>query len=190
MVFSEEPWGVFALCSEAVTAAHLEATLTQPGQVRKATNLWVSSNCHVWWKRWTNVFQDFYQMYPMRVDVCVLPLPESVPNSHNLQRCLGPGFQKLGGSMSFLIAEWTNSYSNNCFLSLSLQNMWLHIQRTIVGTGDLFSVCCWSQHREDQSFLWMWIGRNSTKRDTQEKPLENWHWALNVYFLAFGKNHI
>lgn len=36
---SKEPWGVFALCSEAVTAAHPEATLTQPGRVRKATDL-------------------------------------------------------------------------------------------------------------------------------------------------------
>lgn len=55
-------------------------------------------------------------MYPMRLDVGVLPLPEL--NSHNLQRCLGSRFQKLGGSMGFLIVEWTNSYSNNCFLSL------------------------------------------------------------------------
>lgn len=78
-------------------------------------------------------------MYPMRLDVCVLPLLESVLNSHNLQRCLGPRFQKLGGSMGFLIVEWTLIQITVLFLSGS-QNMWLHIQR--MGTEDLFCVYC------------------------------------------------
>lgn len=55
------------------------------------------------------------------------------------------------------------------------QNMWLHRQRMVVGTGVLLTIT------EDQSLLWMWIGRNSTKRDTQEKPLENWHWAQCLF---------
>lgn len=52
----------------------------------------------------------------------------------NLQKCLGPRFQRLGGSMSFLIVEKTLTQ----ITALSLQNMWLHIQRMVVGTGDLF----------------------------------------------------
>lgn len=125
-------------------------------------SLRVSSNCHVWLKRWTNTFQDFYQMYPMRLDVHVLPLPESVLNS-TCRNVWDLDFKNW-------VVPWVFSLLNGLTLTqitvLSVQNMWLHIQRMVVETGDLFWVCCWSQHREDQNLLWMWIGRNSTKRDT------------------------
>lgn len=106
---------VFRSCDCSTSRSHLN-----PARSGKKSHksLRVNSNCHVWWKRWTSMFQDFYQMYPMRLDdLCVLPLPESVLNSHNLQKCSGPRFQTLGVSMIFLIVEWTNSYLNNCFVS-------------------------------------------------------------------------
>lgn len=133
---------VFRSCDCSTSRSHLN-----PARSGKKSHksLRVNSNCHVWWKRWTSMFQDFYQMYPMRLDdLCVLPLPESVLNSHNLQKCSGPRFQTLGVSMIFLIVEWTNSYLNNCFVSPK------HVASCTcpVGTGDLFWVCCCSQHRE------------------------------------------
>lgn len=160
---------VFRSCGCSTSRSHLNPA--RSGK-KNHKSLRVSSNCHVWWKRWTNMCQDFYHMYPLRLDICVLPLPKSVLNSHNLQKCLGPRFQKLAGSMCFLTVEWSKSYSNNCFVSP--KHVASYTENGCRHRRSGFSVLLIT---EKISLLWMRTERNSTKRDTQEKPLENWHWA-------------
>lgn len=98
---------VFRICDCSTSRGHLN-----PDRSGKKSHksLRVSSNCHVWWKRWTNMFQDFYQMYPMRLDVCVLPLLESVLNSHNLQRCFDLDFKNW-------VVSWVFSLLNGLILT-------------------------------------------------------------------------
>lgn len=158
----------------SVSRSHLHPA--RPGK-KSHKSLRVSSRCHVWWKGWTNLFQDFYQMYPVRLDICVLPLPESVLNSHNLQRCLGPRFQKLSGSMSFLVVEWTLT---QIIFFLSPKHVASYTKN---GCGDRRSVL---HNTEKISLLWM----SSTKRDRQEKPLENWHWAQCLFPGICEESHL
>jgi len=67
---------------------------------------------------------------------------------------------------------------------------WLHIRGMVAETEDSLCGCCRTQHRADQSPLNVNQNELILQRDTQGKPLENWHRVLNVYFLLFMKNHI
>lgn len=186
--FPNTPWGVFALCSEAVTAAHLEATLTQPGQVRKATNLWEWAQTAMSDERDEQVCSKiFTRCIPWDWMFVCCPCQNQCWTHITCRNVWDLDFKHW-------VVPWVFSLLNGLTLTqitvLSLQNMWLHMQRMAVGTGDLFWVCCCSQHREDQSLLWMWTGRNSTDRDTQEKPLENWHWAQCLFPGICEESHL
>lgn len=101
---------------------------------------------------------------------CLCAALAGVSAELNLQRCLGPRFQKLGGSMGFLIVKWTNSYSNNCFLSLRKPK---HVA-SYTENGDRRSVLrvllITTQSRSVSPLNVNW---KKFYRDTQEKPLEN-----------------
>lgn len=78
--------------------------------------------------------------------------------------------------MGFLIAEWTNSYPSNYFLSQMKSNTWLPIRSRVAGTEDLFGVCCCNTTQSrSESHLNVNQKEFFLQRDTEGKPLENWH---------------
>lgn len=174
---------VFRSCGCSTSRSH-----PNPARSGKKSHksLRVSSNCHVWWKRWTNMYQDFYHMYPMRLDVCVCPSQSQCWTHITCRNVWDLDFKNWVVPCVFSLL---NGLTPTQITVLSLQNMWLHIQRMVVGTGGMVLVCCLS-HTEKISLLWMWTGRNSTKRDTQEKPLENWYWAQCLFPGICEESHL
>lgn len=176
---------VFRICDCSTSRGHLN-----PDRSGKKSHksLSVSSNCHVWWKRWTNMFQDFYQMYPMRLDVCVLPLLESVLNSHNLQRCFDLDFKNW-------VVSWVFSLLNGLILTqipvFFLSKTCGFICKEWLWGGEICSVCAVDHNTGKMRESSECELKEILERETgQENPPENWHWAQCLFPGICEESHL
>lgn len=98
-------------------------------------------------------------------------------------------FKKLGGSMSFLIVEWTNSYSNICFLSLSKTCGFIY--KEWLWGPEICFVCAVDHNTEKIRVSSECELEEILERETrQEKPLENWHWIQCLFPVICEESHL
>lgn len=178
---------VFRICDCSTSRSHLN-----PGQVRKVTNLWE-------WAQ-TAMFDERDEQICSKIFTRCIPWDWMFVFCHCQSQCWTHITCRDVWDLDFKnwVVPWVFSNLNGLTLTqitgffLSPKHVASHTKNAC-GARDLFYVCSWSQHREDQSLLRMWIGRISTKRDnawktTRKMTLSSMFISWHLWRITFKRS--